>query len=84
MLRMRKDFELTCADGVKLFARVWEAEQPRAVLCLTHGLGEQGERYVPFAEVMNANGITVSYSLKPHKVFLFNKETEERIRFEVK
>lgn len=27
---------------------------------------------------------TVSYSLKPHKVFLFNKETEERIRFEVK
>ena len=26
----------------------------------------------------------VSYSLKSHKVFLFNKETEERIRFEVK
>ena len=27
---------------------------------------------------------TISFSLKPHKVFLFNKETEERIRFEVK
>ena len=27
---------------------------------------------------------TVSFSLKAHKVFLFNKETEERIRFEVK
>ena len=27
---------------------------------------------------------TVSYSLKPHKVFLFNKETEARIDFEVK
>ena len=26
----------------------------------------------------------VRYSLKPHKVFLFNKETEERIRCEVK
>ncbi len=26
---------------------------------------------------------TVSYSLKPHKVFLFNKATEERIRYEV-
>lgn len=25
---------------------------------------------------------TVSYTLKPHKVFLFDKETEERIRFE--
>ena len=27
---------------------------------------------------------TVRFSLKPHKVFIFNKETEERIRFEVK
>ena len=27
---------------------------------------------------------TVHYSLKPHKVFIFNKETEERIYFEVK
>ena len=26
---------------------------------------------------------TVSYTLKPHKVFIFNKETEERIVFEV-
>ncbi len=31
-----------------------------------------------------AAGETVSYSLKPHKVFLFAKETEERVRFEVK
>ncbi len=27
---------------------------------------------------------TVAFDLKPHKVFIFNKETEERIRFEVK
>ena len=27
---------------------------------------------------------TVRYNLKPHKVFLFHKETEERIRYEVK
>ena len=27
---------------------------------------------------------TVRFSLKPHKVFLFNKQTEERIRYEVK
>ena len=27
---------------------------------------------------------TVSYTVKPHKFFLFNKETEERIRYEVK
>ena len=33
---------------------------------------------------VETNKDTVSYKLKPHKVFLFNKETEERIRFEVK
>ena len=27
---------------------------------------------------------TVSYRVKPHKFFLFNKETEERVRYEVK
>ncbi|MBR2336112.1 MAG: ABC transporter ATP-binding protein [Clostridia bacterium] len=27
---------------------------------------------------------TIKYTLKPHKVFIFNKETEERIYFEVK
>lgn len=34
-------------------------------------------------KVNTASGI-VRYSLKPHKVFVFNKETEERIYFEVK
>ena len=31
-----------------------------------------------------AAGATVSYTLKPHKVFLFSKEDETRLRFEVK
>ena len=34
-------------------------------------------------KVAESNG-AVRFSLKPHKVFLFNKETEERIYFEVK
>ena len=32
---------------------------------------------------IDANAETISYTLKPHKVFVFNKETEERIYFEV-
>ena len=32
---------------------------------------------------INAADTEVSYSLKPHKVFIFDKETEERIYFEV-
>ncbi len=30
------------------------------------------------------SGDTVTYTIKPHKCYLFNKETEERIRCEVK
>ena len=33
---------------------------------------------------VNESSDTVRFSLKPHKVFLFNYETEERIPFEVK
>ena len=32
---------------------------------------------------VDATAGSVRYSLKPHKVFVFNKETEERLRFEV-
>ena len=34
--------------------------------------------------MVSISGSTVRYNLKPHKVFLFNKEDETRIRFEVK
>ena len=33
---------------------------------------------------VDADAETVRYTLKPHKVFLFHKDTEERILFEVK
>ena len=33
---------------------------------------------------VDMNKATVNFSLKPHKVFIFNKENEERIYFEVK
>ena len=56
---MRREFELACPDGVRLYARAFEAENPRAVLCVAHGLGEHGDRYQHFAEVMNRSGITV-------------------------
>ena len=31
--------------------------------------------------MIDTTAATISYSLKPHKVFIFNKDTEERIRF---
>ena len=33
---------------------------------------------------VDMSNTTIRYSLKPHKLFVFNKETEERIYFEVK
>ena len=35
-------------------------------------------------EAIGAEATTVNYSLKSHKVFVFDKETEERLYFEVK
>ena len=31
--------------------------------------------------IIDREAKTISFSLKPHKVFIFNKETEERIKF---
>ena len=33
---------------------------------------------------VDSDSEVVRYDLKPHKMFIFNKETEERIYFEVK
>ncbi len=40
-------------------------------------------RSIVNADNLVTSGDTVKFSLKPHKVFLFNKETEQRIYFEV-
>ncbi len=42
-----------------LFARLWPAEAPRAVVCLVHGLGEHSGRYAPLAAYLNAHGYTL-------------------------
>lgn len=56
---MRKQFELVCEDGSRLYARAFTAEHPRAVVCLAHGLGEHGDRYRELASRLNAQGIAL-------------------------
>ena len=36
------------------------------------------------AVMVDVTAKAIRYNLKAHKLFVFNKETEERIRFEVK
>lgn len=48
------------ADGTAIHYLTWAADRPRAVLLLSHGLGEHAGRYAPFAAILAARGITVA------------------------
>ena len=70
---------MTCAlSGVDVMGR-------DVSLVSTHGasLKPVVRSIVDADAAKTAEGAFVSYTLKPHKVFLFNKETEERVYFEV-
>lgn len=51
--------ELRAADGVRLHYRSWPASPERAVVLVSHGLGEHGGRYAALAEDLAEHGITV-------------------------
>ena len=51
--------ELRAADGVRLHYRSWPAPAERAVLLVSHGLGEHGGRYAALAEDLAEHGFTV-------------------------
>ena len=58
---IRDEFEVPSADGrTRLHAVSWRPEGPvKAVLQLSHGLGEHVLRYDPFAEYLTAHGFAV-------------------------
>ena len=51
--------ELRAADGVRLHYRSWTAPGERAVLLVSHGLGEHAGRYAALAEDLAEHGISV-------------------------
>ncbi|MCB0101799.1 MAG: lysophospholipase [Anaerolineales bacterium] len=48
-------------DGTDLFAQVWEPDvvNPRAVVCLVHGVGEHSNRYAHVAEAFTKEGFVL-------------------------
>lgn len=50
---------LTDAHGVTIYYYVWPVEQPKAVIHLSHGVGEHARRYAALAADLNAAGYTV-------------------------
>jgi acylglycerol lipase len=48
-------------DSVDIFAQAWEPDvvQPKAVVCLVHGLGDHSSRYVHVAEAFGKEGFVL-------------------------
>lgn len=68
---MKKEhFEFDCkaGDGLQIFAQGWSpSDNPDAVFCLVHGLGEHSDRYCHFAEHLNENNIALlAFDLRGH------------------
>jgi len=60
-------FSWHTADGLYIHARIWEAEQPKAVICLAHGLGEHIGRYEHFARWFTNRGYSlIGYDRRGH------------------
>jgi alpha-beta hydrolase superfamily lysophospholipase len=59
---------LVCEDGVELWGRLWLPQaEPRAVVCLVHGLGEHSGRYEHVALAFAARGHgMLNYDLRGH------------------
>jgi alpha-beta hydrolase superfamily lysophospholipase len=54
-------------DGLEIYARSWEPEIAKAVICLVHGLGEHSGRYAHVAQAfVDAGFALVAFDLRGH------------------
>ncbi|MEP2025186.1 MAG: lysophospholipase [Reichenbachiella sp.] len=53
-----ENFILTAKDGTSLYGREWLVKNPKAAICLVHGLGEHIGRYEHVAQFLNDNQIS--------------------------
>ena len=61
------EFKLITKDGLELDATSWCSPNPKAVLCIIHGLGEHTCRYHHVAEFLNENNISIfTFDLRGH------------------
>ena len=62
-----EQFNLTAKDSVELTATAWTSPDPKAVICIVHGLGEHSGRYQHVAEFFVENNISVfAFDLRGH------------------
>ncbi|MCP4460522.1 MAG: alpha/beta hydrolase [Cytophagales bacterium] len=54
-------------DGLKLHLHHWAVDLPNKVICIVHGLGEHGGRYLEMANMLNkANCSVIAIDLRGH------------------
>ena len=54
-----REHKLKAKDGYELSLRIYEAQEPKAVVKFIHGMEEYQDRYQPFAEFLQGAGYTV-------------------------
>lgn len=55
----QKEFSWQSTDQVKIYAKEWKINHPKAVIALVHGMGEHCNRYQHVAEFYNSKGFAV-------------------------
>lgn len=61
------EFHWKTSDNLRIYAKEWRIDNPKAVLCLVHGLGEHLNRYNHLAKYFNEKGFAVvAYDRRGH------------------
>lgn len=62
-----KEYQIKSSDGIQLYVQSWNTANPKAVVCIVHGMGEHSGRYAHVADFFNKNGYSViSYDQRGH------------------
>jgi len=56
---LESTFSWKTRDQIQIYGKHWQTENPKAVVCLVHGLGEHIHRYDHMAEYFNKKGFVV-------------------------
>jgi len=55
----QNEFSWTSTNNIKIYAKEWQIENPKAVIALVHGMGEHCNRYDHWANFFNEKGFAV-------------------------
>ncbi len=64
----KQEFKLSCSENALVTGLIWELDDPKAIVVLSHGMAEHIERYEPFATFLVSQGFKVyGHNHRGHK-----------------